>query len=385
MARQAATAAQEVERLRADQLRTQDPAELQRLARQLLEAGQESVHRGPGLAEDALRFQLQARDEGRRPAGGGVARTADVTATLLWPSYPTAFAQVREGDFASLVRFEVKTSGSARLRLVSRIEGYTATAVTTITVKAGAEETVEHRPTFFPAAVSPLRDPVLATLHVEVHELGQDSQALVEHNTLPVQLLPPTTALLSRTKSDPDSLELKDYLACWVTGNSEAVHDLLREAAENLPIGGSADPLTVRQQVSAIFEAVRARELRYVSTVRTQGVDGYFSQRIRFPAECLVARSANCIDGAVLFASLLEAASIDAAIVVVPHHALVAWRAERTTGSWCPIETTMVNSHSFEEACHQGNYYLAGPKVQIADVRQARERGILPMGVGGRH
>ena len=61
-------------------------------------------------------------------------------------------------------------------------------------------------------------------------------------------------------------------------------------------------------------------------------------------------RSANCIDGTVLFASLLESASLHAAIVLIPGHAFVGWEKWRGSDEWDYLETTMIDSHDFEAA-----------------------------------
>lgn len=65
-------------------------------------------------------------------------------------------------------------------------------------------------------------------------------------------------------------------------------------------------------------------------------------------------KEANCIDGTVLFASLLEGASLSPAIVVKPGHAYVAWETGPATDEWEYLETTMIGKNSFEEACKSG-------------------------------
>ena len=49
-------------------------------------------------------------------------------------------------------------------------------------------------------------------------------------------------------------------------------------------------------------------------------------------------------------ASLLEAASLQPAIVLVPGHAFVAWETWEGTDEWDYLETTMIASHDFEAA-----------------------------------
>ena len=77
---------------------------------------------------------------------------------------------------------------------------------------------------------------------------------------------------------------------------------------------------------------------------------GQVTQRTRLPRESLRHKSANCIDGTVLMASLLEAASLHAAIVLVPGHAFVGWETWPGTDEWDYLETTMIATHDFEAA-----------------------------------
>ena len=77
---------------------------------------------------------------------------------------------------------------------------------------------------------------------------------------------------------------------------------------------------------------------------------GQVTQRTRLPRESLRHKSANCIDGTVLMASLLEAASLQPAIVLVPGHAFVGWETWEGTDEWDYLETTMIASHDFEAA-----------------------------------
>ena len=72
------------------------------------------------------------------------------------------------------------------------------------------------------------------------------------------------------------------------------------------------------------------------------------------PREALDEQQANCLDGALLFASLLEAASLNPALVILPNHALVAWQKGSGRDEWDYLETTLINSATFEQAVDLG-------------------------------
>ena len=76
---------------------------------------------------------------------------------------------------------------------------------------------------------------------------------------------------------------------------------------------------------------------------------------MRLPRESLTAGTANCIDGAVLFASLLEGISLSPALVIIPGHALVAWETWEDSGEWDYLETTMIGgAYTFAQARNSG-------------------------------
>lgn len=100
---------------------------------------------------------------------------------------------------------------------------------------------------------------------------------------------------------------------------------------------------------------------------------------MRLPRESLAHGQANCIDGAVLFASLLEGISINPAIVLVPGHALVAWETWKNSGEWKYLETTMIGTGNFKDACVRGESYANNPKLTRWSLRDLRSKGIMPM------
>ena len=112
---------------------------------------------------------------------------------------------------------------------------------------------------------------------------------------------------------------------------------------------------------------------------------------VRLPRESLEQKEANCIDGTVLFASLLEAISMSPALVMVPGHAFLAWETWRGNGHWRYLETTMIGSDEFDVARARGESlaqtYSSQPQqpgvhalFRRWPLRELRsERGVFPM------
>jgi hypothetical protein len=141
----------------------------------------------------------------------------------------------------------------------------------------------------------------------------------------------------------------------------------------------------VTPQVRAIFEALATSGVRYVNSVIDFTPEtATATQRVRLPRESLANTSANCIDGTVLMASLLEAASLNPAIVLVPGHAFLAWETWRNKGEWRHLETTLIATGSFEDACTRAEEMAKSWEGQAWafkrwSLRELRARGITPL------
>jgi hypothetical protein len=401
---------QRVNLLRQQVLDPLDPASTAALLPELLEAEDEL---------ERLAKQQPPQSPGgvlldNRPAAGagGVLMGADTTGLevsvkLRQAQVPTSIIHLLEKEAYPLVSYDLKYTGGEfmRLRIASYVEGYSAQVVDTVELTYKTREAaVNQLPTFFPDRLNSLSELARATLHVQVDDL--DGQVQLQ-STYPIWLLARSSAYLNvRDPATGDFIDLRPYLAAWVTPNAPEIMDMLRQAAELHPkrqiVGYQVDAEGVRTQVQCIFEALKARQITYVnSLVSFSGEAGPRMQRVRLPREALHYRSANCIDGTVLMASLLEFASLSPGIVLVPGHAFLGWQKEKNvdgindldpeTGSWDYLETTMIGSDCFEEANARGRLLAAQYQKQAAktgnpdffyliSLREARTtRHILPM------
>jgi hypothetical protein len=147
-------------------------------------------------------------------------------------------------------------------------------------------------------------------------------------------------------------------------------------------------------EIKSIFNAVRNAKVSYVNSTLSFGKVG-FAQRVRLPRESISKKSANCIDGAVLFASLFENIGLEPVIVLIPGHAFVEVRLASNSDQTLFIETTFVGRNiinsivsltsTFDAATKKGNeeYNQAIQKnsseVHIVDIKKARDLGIYPL------
>ena len=296
-----------------------------------------------------------------------------VEASLRMAHVPTGLIHLLEPDKHPLLTFRVRNvrRTTARLRFTSFVEGYSARAIDILEVAPGGSDTLHHLPAFFLEKTREVTEICRAALHIQVEDLAPEGQIEL-HQTIPLWLLARTSAYLS--VHDPETggaADLSSYLGAWVTPNRPEVHTLLRQAAEHAPgraiTSYQVDAQGVEAQVSAIYQTLQGLDITYVNSVLTMGaVPGLLMQRVRLPRQSIAERAANCLDGTVLMASLLEAASLQPALVLIPGHALLGWQSADGGGSWDYVETTQLGSKPFAEARALGKLTAEHFESQLA-------------------
>jgi len=277
------------------------------------------------------------------------------TVQLKMAHVPTAIYHLLNSNDHPLLTCEVQNSSTKtrRLRVTSYIEGYTAHAIDTVEIEPGQQWHITQLPTLFPERVRNLHELTRAMLNVLVEDLDG---AVEQHRTEPIWLLSRNSApLYVRDPATGAWNNLTRYLGAFVTPNEPTIMHFLRKVAARHPqkqLFGYQPDRAVEPQVRAIFEALKVdADVTYVnSTINFNPEQSARTQRVRLPRQSLQERQANCIDGVLLFASLLEAASLNPALVIIPGHALVAWETDKQSGYWEYLETTKIPDGSFEEA-----------------------------------
>ncbi|MFN2197624.1 MAG: hypothetical protein ACK2UW_16010 [Anaerolineales bacterium] len=305
----------------------------------------------------------------------GVATTGlEVTAFQRLAAIPTAIVHLFDPQTHPLVTIQLCNTDeqrTRRLRIYTYLEGYSAQAVDTVELAPGQELTIDQLPVLYPSQIQGVTELTRASLNVLIEDLQDGVQM---HLSRPLWLLSRESAPLA--VRDPHTGRWNDltiYFGAYVTPNTSAVMRFMRLAAEHHPkrrlVGYQGDPGVVAVQVRAAFDALKTESrIAYINAVlEFTPEQGFATQRVRLPRESLADRQANSIDGVVLFASLLEAMSLSPAITVVPGHALVGWETWPDSGEWHYLETTMIASHTFEEACASAEQ-TAARYQELADV-----------------
>lgn len=303
---------------------------------------------------------------------------------------PTGAYHLMDPETDPLLTVEVENVSRdiRRVCVKAHLEGLSATAVRTIEIEPRKTAEFSLQPTLFPERAYAITEVQRATLHVIVEDLDGKIE---RHDTYPITCLARTASFNAvRSPETGETLDLSHYYGAWVTPHVDAVQERIRRAVELVEdrqmLGYQGDPGLVNKQVAALYQSLRETEIVYVNSVIDYGAPaGMTTQRTRLPRESISLRSANCIDGTVLLASLLEGVSLNPAIVLVPGHAFVGWEAWHGSGDWNFLETTMIGTADFEAANNSGQRQydqfskFSKNKIKLHSLEDLRSRGIWPM------
>lgn len=138
------------------------------------------------------------------------------------------------------------------------------------------------------------------------------------------------------------------FFAAYVNEENPMIDKLLREALNtrivNRFLGYQAGKTeAVDKQVYALWNVLQKRNFRYSSISNTSlSSNVVFSQRVRTFDDALQSSQINCVDGSVLFASLLRAINIEPILIRIPGHMFVGYYTDSSHKNINFLETTMI-------------------------------------------
>jgi hypothetical protein len=175
-------------------------------------------------------------------------------------------------------------------------------------------------------------------------------------------------------------------LASFAAGNDPVMLDVVGMLSKTTQ--GAAAGITDRDAMvflQALFDLMRCN----ISYETTPGsvIDGLVHQHLKYGRDVLRTKSGTCINTSIFFASVVEAAGMNAYLVVVPGHCYAAARLPES-GKLLFVETTfcgggtMATSGTFVKACAKGAAEFRDASktglfvlVNIADMRA---KGVTP-------
>ena len=132
------------------------------------------------------------------------------------------------------------------------------------------------------------------------------------------------------------------------------IDQVLREALNtrivNKFVGYQFGDAGVDNQVYALWNVLQKRKFRYSSVSNTSlSSNVVFSQRVRTLDDALSSSQINCVDGSVLFASLLRAINITPILVRTPGHMFVGYYTNSKKTDLNFLETTLIGDVDMDD------------------------------------
>ena len=214
-------------------------------------------------------------------------------------------------------------------------------------------------------------------------------------------------------------VDISFSFAAYVNEQHPFVDKLLREALDRGVVkaftGYQQGEAQALLQAYAIWDLLVGRDMRYSSITNTaSSSDNVACQHVRLLEDSINNSQANCVDGSVLWVSLLRKIGIDAFLVIEPTHCYAGFYTDAEHKHVYAIETTMLGAEigptdvqaaaevdaAVPEALRQASYYsfaaaldVAGKSLskhtaeeqtedsgmRIIDIAAARRLGILPI------
>jgi hypothetical protein len=171
---------------------------------------------------------------------------------------------------------------------------------------------------------------------------------------LVVRVRPLSEALYGRVYVD-DLGNKKFASSKWIFGvyvneDHPWIDKLLKEALDTGLVNsfsgyqGRSDE-AVLKQLAAIWYMLQKRGFKYSSITDTSNSTRfYFSQTVRFLDESINTSQANCVDGSVLWVSILRKIGIRAFLILVPGHCYIAIDMDGSGKKLIGLETTMMGN-----------------------------------------
>lgn len=156
-------------------------------------------------------------------------------------------------------------------------------------------------------------------------------------------------------KSNGEYTDMGWMFAAYVNENSPTVERVLKEALATKIVdsfaGYQKDPEEIVQELFAIWTALQNRGIKYSNIPTTAGEsDSVYSQHVRFVDESVANEQANCVDGSVLFASILRKLGLRAFLTIVPGHMLMGVYLTPNGDERVALETTLIGTREEQEA-----------------------------------
>lgn len=294
-----------------------------------------------------------------------------------------------------LIKFDIVNFSKepVDIEVSSEILGYTEEEITNHSlpeIGGGKSSRIVayHCPKLKRSVLKTINQAVEATLKYEIYLKKDGARELYERGTETIKILPHDMIIWAvKDIQGAGVYDLTKFIGSWITPNDDdGLLDKIRgEAKEFHPDGvlvGSAGGRELEQitsQVKALYDYLNEKSgISYVNQAFNYDF-GSGAQRVLLPERVLKAKTGNCIDLTVLFASLMEGMGINPLILLMPGHAFLGWGNKHDKSKMGFLETTTLGSknpktgkkttfkESYEIAKHtfESKFIMGGAKNYI--------------------
>ncbi len=228
-----------------------------------------------------------------------------------------------------------------------------------------------------------------AVIEVEYSYNEADGTKREESDSFPVQILSRNEVIFSSLKPEEitgfaDQFDYGPALFTSMTTPADPVVQQLAGRINGMAAATYGQSIAASQSddecvafMSACFYFMKSNHVAYQSP-RGMLTLGNHGQHIKYTRDVLRNRAGTCVDLAVAWASVCEAAGLEPAIVLIPGHAFPAVRLPKSN-RWLAIEATMLNG-TFKDAVAKGNEELAQAQKgdhYLIEISATRNAGVL--------
>ncbi len=191
--------------------------------------------------------------------------------------------------------------------------------------------------------------PVSVSIHVELNKRELGSSV----HTFSVRSI--NECLLGYIDSRLKFHDTGEFFAAYVNEDNPKIDQILREALNTRIVNrfwgyqGKSEDI-VDKQVYALWYVLQKRNFKYSSISNSSlSSNVVFTQRVRTFDDALQSAQINCVDGSVLFASLLKAININPILVRIPGHMFVGYYTDRMHRNMHFLETSMIGDVNLDD------------------------------------
>ncbi len=272
-----------------------------------------------------------------------------------------------------LFKWEIENQGNTAktIRVASEVLGWSYPEVTTITLQAGEAQAIPQFPSF-KKEILENNELMVASIRFTV----QNGNETIYDDTQKIEIYAADNMIWTLSQA----FDAAPLIIAWVTPNdNDTIGGIIKIAKERMPDRAlmgylRKDKYDVLKEVGAIWYTLQEdMGISYVNSPITFAKG--FAQKVKLPRTSIETKSANCIEGTVLMASVLENLGIETEIILVPGHAFLGFYLS-PGGDKLFIETTFLGStttisnNSFKNAVEAGieEYNKAIDEIKSAHI-----------------